>query len=83
VLTPEHFYAKCGAEYTISMDEPPDEEAQDEPAPDGHIPMRSLVKEYERSLIESALERVDNTRAAAKLLGISQATLLRKRSRTT
>jgi PAS domain S-box-containing protein len=80
ILTPEHFYAKCGAEYDMSAEEPSDAGFSFAPAPDGPIPMKSMVEDYERSLIESALARAGNTRAAAKLLGISQATLLRKRS---
>jgi PAS domain S-box-containing protein len=84
-LTPEHFYAKCGAEYDTRDEGPSAEGAGDDPAAngppsDGPIPMKSLVAAYERSLIESALARAGNTRAAAKLLGISQATLVRKRS---
>jgi transcriptional regulator with PAS, ATPase and Fis domain len=80
VLTPENFYAKYGAEYDMGMDGLPDAETPRAPAPDGPIPMKTLVESYERALIESALARAGNTRAAAKLLGISQATLLRKRS---
>ncbi|MDR1068278.1 MAG: sigma 54-interacting transcriptional regulator, partial [Clostridiales Family XIII bacterium] len=83
VLTPEHFYAKCGAEYDMNRDASLDAGPPHAPASDGSIPMKALVEDYERSLIESALAKAGNTRAAAKLLGISQATLLRKRSQTT
>jgi PAS domain S-box-containing protein len=81
VLTPEHFHAKCGAEYDMSANAPSDAESRYALAAGDPIPMRSLVEEYERSLIETALARTGNTRAAARLLGVSQATLLRKRSR--
>ncbi|MDR2610382.1 MAG: sigma 54-interacting transcriptional regulator, partial [Clostridiales Family XIII bacterium] len=80
MLTPEHFYAKCGTEYDMSIEKPPVPETQSVLENGGPIPMKSLVENYERSLIESALAKAGNTRAAARLLGISQATLIRKRS---
>ncbi|MDR2356156.1 MAG: sigma 54-interacting transcriptional regulator [Clostridiales Family XIII bacterium] len=80
VLTPENFYSKYGAEYDMSVNAISDTQAPRVPATGGPISMKSLVESYERILIESALTRAGNTRAAARLLGISQATLLRKRS---
>jgi transcriptional regulator with PAS, ATPase and Fis domain len=67
----------------MSVDAAQDTRAPSVPAFDNPVSMKALVEDYERSLIESALAKTGNTRAAAKLLGISQATLLRKRSPST
>ena len=47
-------------------------------APSANAPMREQIRHFEKQCIENALHNTVSIRAAARLLGISHATLLRK-----
>jgi transcriptional regulator with PAS, ATPase and Fis domain len=70
-LTPDSFYSKYGVEYVNRAAAP---------TPEAWRTLREFVEAYEKSIIEETMLYSKNTREAAAKLGISQATLLRKRS---
>jgi len=71
ILTPDSFYSKYGEEYINRATAP---------TPEARRTLRDFVEAYEKSIIEETMSYSKNTREAAAKLGISQATLLRKRS---
>jgi transcriptional regulator with PAS, ATPase and Fis domain len=72
-LTPKIFHAKYGADYVNPPTRPGERR--------GRATLKDLVSVYEKDIIADTLTHCKNTRDAAKVLGVSQATLLRKRGR--
>ncbi|MDR3305543.1 MAG: sigma 54-interacting transcriptional regulator [Clostridiales Family XIII bacterium] len=70
ILTMDSFYSKYGEEYVNRAAVH---------TPEARRTLRDFVETYEKAIIEETLSFSKNTREAAALLGISQATLLRKR----
>jgi len=65
-----------GADFTAILPAPAAAPAEDDPAPQSLRPLPQLIAEIERNSIESALAATGGNKAsAAKLLGISRATL--------
>lgn len=71
LLLPEHFFSKYKPSKMAALSE---EDIQINRI----IPLKDAVSVVEKELVKKALELCKSTRAAAKLLGVSQSTVMRK-----